>query len=75
MINYAVYETKNITNREHINLMYNISNIPIKRIIESIPNRCVIFPGHLYHGGYIKDHNTYYYNWRINLVNFYEVHP
>jgi hypothetical protein len=66
----ALYENLNLNNTEHENLLFNISNLKIKKIIKSKPNRCVIFSGHQLHGGYIKDHNVYYYNWRINLVNF-----
>jgi len=54
------------------NIMYNISDLKIKKIIKSKPNRCVIFSGKTLHGGYIEDHSIYYYNWRINLVQFVE---
>jgi hypothetical protein len=58
--------------KESDNLMYNISDLKIKKIIKSKPNRCVIFSGKTLHGGYIEDHSIYYYNWRINLVQFVE---
>jgi hypothetical protein len=67
----ALYESQNIKNDEHINLLYDISKLKIKKQIQSIPNRCAIFPGNILHGGYIKDHNIYYYNWRINLTHFF----
>ena len=66
----ALYEDANIENKEAINLLCNTSNLQIKKQIASHPNRCAIFPGNVLHGGYIKDHNKYYYNWRINLVHF-----
>lgn len=66
----AIYENKDIGNTEHENVLMDISNFSIKQIIQSKPNRCVIFPGHHMHGGYIENHDIYYHNWRINLVNF-----
>jgi len=68
----AIYENINIPNNEHINLMRDISDLKIDKIIESLPNRCVIFRGDRLHGGYIKNHNTYYHSWRINLVHFFK---
>ena len=67
----ALYEDKNLENKEHTNLLYDISNFKIKKQIPSIPNRCAIFPGNILHGGYIKDHDKYYYNWRINMIHFF----
>ena len=66
----AIYEDVPLVNKEEKNLLFDISNLKVKKIIESKPNRFVIFPGHYLHGGYIKNHNIYYYNWRINLVHF-----
>lgn len=66
----ALYKNKNLINNEHDNLMIDISDLELKKVIKAKPNRCVIFNGKNLHGGYIKDHNIYYYNWRINLVNF-----
>jgi len=66
----AIYENQNIDLKEEENVLYDISKLKIKKIIPSKPNRCIIFPGNLLHGGYIKNHNVYHYNWRINLVNF-----
>ncbi len=71
----AIYENVPLENQEEDNLFYDISNLKIKQIIKSKPNRCVIFPGHQLHGGYIEDHNKYYYNWRVNLVNFFSLQP
>tara|TARA_R110000803_G_scaffold177476_1_gene239860 strand:- start:49 stop:696 length:648 start_codon:yes stop_codon:yes gene_type:complete len=68
-----LYENANLENKEKENLLFNISNFKIKKQIKAKPNRCVIFPGHNLHGGYIKNHNIYYYNWRINLVNFLKI--
>lgn len=67
----AIYKNvNNFKNNEDKNLFYDISSLEIEKIIQSKPNRCVIFPGYKLHGGYIEDHNTYLYNWRINLVHF-----
>ena len=67
----ALYDTKVFNNEEDKNLMYDISSLSIKKIIPAIPNTLVMFPGTIMHGGYIEDHDLYYYNWRINLVNFF----
>ena len=40
--------------------------------IEGIFNRCIIYPGHYLHGGYIDDHDFYTDNWRKNQVYFFE---
>ena len=66
----ALYEDSYIEGREADNLFYDISNLKIKDIIPSKPNRCAIFPGDILHGGYIDNHNVYYKDWRINLVHF-----
>lgn len=66
----AIYEQSNIKDNEHINLFYDISNLTIKTLIPSKPNRCAIFQSNLLHGGYIQNHDVYYKDWRINLVNF-----
>lgn len=66
----ALYENISLENKEEENILLNISKLKIRKIINSKPNRCVIFPGQYLHGGYIKDHNIYYHNWRINLVHF-----
>lgn len=68
----ALYEDANLPDTEANNILYNIENLSIKKIIDQKPNRCVIFPGNILHGGYIKDHNLYRDNWRINLVHFFE---
>ena len=69
----ALYEDLNISHKEEDNIFYDISNLKMKQLIYSIPNRCAIFPGNVLHGGYIKNHNKYYYNWRINLVHFFSI--
>jgi len=68
----ALYEKDNYnpSTTESDNVMYDISDLKIKKIINSKPNRCAIFNGKTLHGGYIEDHSIYYYNWRINLVQF-----
>jgi|TARA_R110001592_G_scaffold142319_2_gene364351 hypothetical protein len=68
----ALYENINLQNKEEENLLFNISNLKIENIVNSKPNRCVIFPGYKLHGGYIENHDVYYYNWRINLVHFFK---
>lgn len=69
----ALYESNqfNPAINESNNLMYDISDLKIKKLINSKPNRCAIFSGKSLHGGYIEDHSIYYYNWRINLVQFF----
>ena len=71
----ALYENLDLENKEDENILIDISHLKIKKIIKSVQNRCVIFPGHCLHGGYIEDHNKYYYNWRINMVNFFKRSP
>ena len=71
----ALYENLDLENKEDENILIDISHLKIKKIIKSVQNRCVIFPGHCLHGGYIEDHNKYYYNWRINMVNFFNITP
>lgn len=66
----ALYEDSYIEGREEDNLFYDISNLKIKKLISSKPNRCAIFPGDILHGGYINNHNIYYKDWRINMVHF-----
>jgi hypothetical protein len=69
----AIYEPiEEIELLEEVNMLRDISQFKIKKLIKSIPNRCVIFPGHMWHGGYIENHNKYYHDWRINLVHFFE---
>ena len=65
----SIYDLDHIENNEHLNLLFDASNIS-KSIIPAIPNRCVIFHGDKYHGGYIEDHNKYVEDWRINQVLF-----
>ena len=66
----ALYEKRKDINIEQENLFEDISNYKIKKIIESKPNRCVIFSGDQPHGGYIEDHEVYRSNWRINMIQF-----
>ena len=67
----AIYENiDNWVNEEKHNLFYDISRLETKTIIQSKPNRASIFKGDKLHGGYIQTHDVYYYNWRINMVNF-----
>lgn len=68
----AIYDlAEPLENKEHENLLFNVSKLP-KKIIPAKPNRLVIFKGNKYHGGYIQDHNKYLNDWRINQVIFFE---
>lgn len=68
-----IYENQtNWVNKEADNLFCDIKDLKIEYIIKSKPNRAVIFNGNRLHGGYIENHDVYYYNWRINMVNFVE---
>ena len=58
--------------KESDNLMYNISDLKIKKIIKSKVGSIFTIIFLTLHGGYIEDHSIYYYNWRINLVQFVE---
>jgi hypothetical protein len=66
----ALYEKiDGLPNNEDENLLIDISKYE-KTIIPAKPNRLVIFPGHIFHGGYIEDHDKYLEDWRINQVFF-----
>jgi hypothetical protein len=67
----AIYDMDFIENRENEYVLYDISNIP-KIVIEAKPNRMIIIPGKLMHGGYIEDHTKYENDWRINEVTFFK---
>ena len=69
----AIYpEIKNILNTEEENILFNVSDHQ-KIMIESKPNRLVIFEGTKYHGGFIENHDAYTNeNWRINQVMFFD---
>jgi hypothetical protein len=41
-----------------------------KIVIPAKPNRLVIIPDGLFHGGYINNHNDYVDNWRMNQILF-----
>lgn len=57
-------------NKEEVYTLCDVSNLEIEHIIPAKPNRCAIFSGKRLHNAYIYDHDVYYHNWRINLVNF-----
>lgn len=57
-------------NHEEKHALCDITNLEIEHIIEAKPNRCAIFSGDRLHNAYAHDHNAYYDDWRINLVNF-----
>jgi hypothetical protein len=66
----AIYpEIEKLENKEHMNIMFDVSEYQIN-LIQSRPNRLVIFEGNKFHGGYIENHNQYVDNWRINQVLF-----
>ena len=69
----AFYEDKagNLSCDEHKNLFCDVSKLN-KRVIQSKPNRHIIFRAKRYHGGYIEDHNKYVDNWRMNECIFYQ---
>jgi hypothetical protein len=48
-------------------------NIIPQKLIQSKPNRLVIYPGQQWHGAYIEDHSMYVDEWRINQVHFMNV--
>jgi hypothetical protein len=58
-----------VTYREEENLLVDTSKME-KILIESKPNRLVLFDGNIYHGGYVKNHDEYLDNWRITQVLF-----
>jgi hypothetical protein len=64
----ALYpDIKKLDNNEAKNLLMDVS-IYSKHIIESKPNRLVLFNGNIYHGGYIENYSKYETKWRINQV-------
>jgi hypothetical protein len=64
---------KNFENKEHDNLLFDVSEFE-KKIVQSKPNRMVLFKGDVYHGGYVENHDFYRNNnWRINQVIFFDV--
>jgi hypothetical protein len=68
----AVYKIDHtLENKEHDNLLFNVSKLD-KKVIPAKPNRMVMFNGTQYHGGYIEDHNKYVDDWRINQVMFFK---
>jgi len=69
----AIYDIDHkMQNLESLNIFYDVSNIP-KKVIQSKPNRMIIFRANQYHGGYIEDHKKYLDNWRMNEVLFFTI--
>jgi len=69
----ALYNgAENIVNQEHLNLLYDISHLSVD-LIRSKPNRLVIFPGWIYHGAFIENHDSYVDTWRINQLMFFKI--
>lgn len=66
----ALYDMPPIDNTEDENLLIDVSNFP-KRIIEAKPNRLVLFDGRILHGAYIKNHEEYVNDWRMNQIMFF----
>jgi hypothetical protein len=70
----AIYNNTNKINfdtidNEEKNLLFNVNNIPIKTIMESKFNRCIIFDAsRLLHGAYIDDYKKVKDNWRITQI-------
>lgn len=42
-----------------------------KHVVQSKPNRLVLFRGQAVHGGYVNDYNSYKDTWRMNQVVFF----
>ena len=55
---------------ETYNLM-DISGLNFE-VLQSKPNRCVIFDGNIWHGMYVEDHDKYRDEWRFNYCQFLE---
>lgn len=55
---------------ESENIFFDVTNIP-KKIIQSKPNRMIIFEASRYHGAYVEDYSKYLNDWRINEVLFF----
>jgi uncharacterized protein (UPF0248 family) len=66
----AIYDYGVDDINEHENMLYDVTNIPHK-VIPAKQNRLVLFDGKRWHGGYIKNHNDYLTEWRINQVMFF----
>lgn len=67
----AIYsKLMNVDYSEDENVLVDINkyNYEIVNLVESKPNRCVIFDGTIPHGGYITNHKEYENNWRINQL-------
>ena len=64
---YPEMTNENIRGLESENLLYDVSELK-KNVIQSVPNRMILFDGKIFHGGYIENHNEYVDNWRINQV-------
>jgi hypothetical protein len=52
------------------NVLYDIDGLNYT-VIPAKQNRMVLYPGNIWHGGYISNHNDYVENWRINQVIFF----
>lgn len=61
----------NNINDEHMNLLTDVSSHE-KLILQAKQNRMVIFNSNIYHGGYIRNHNDYLCDWRINQVFIFD---
>jgi len=67
----AFYDIDEIPNNENENLLVDVSSYT-KTIIESKPNRMLIFKGETPHGGYIRNYDAYSTDWRINQAIFFK---
>jgi len=65
----ALYENKDMQNREDVNLIVDIREFDLLEVIEAKPNRCVIFNGNQLHGAWINDNKVYEDNWRITQAS------
>lgn len=72
----AVYDLDSSFRNEEMDkemeyLFCDVSNFS-KKVIQSKPNRMIIFKASQYHGGYINDHKKYLNDWRMNEVLFFD---
>ena len=67
----AIYNINyKLSGSESENIFFDVTNIP-KKIIQSKPNRMIIFEALKYHGAYMEDYSKYLNDWRINEVLFF----
>lgn len=55
------------------NLIVDVSNYEIYKLIPAKFNRCVIFKGDIIHGAYINDYSKYLHDYRFTQIMFLEI--